>query len=80
MSDKARNLDLYLGTKLRFKEHVLKIIRYGYSHLKIVYENRDCLDAGLRKALCELLALFSIDKLRIQRIQNVTLLLDRLVG
>lgn len=84
VSDCARNLGLYLDTGLRFKEHVSRLVRLGYSNLKLLYGSRACLGVSLRRTLCEALILCRfnfclsvyyhcldmLDKTRIQRLQN----------
>lgn len=80
----VKNLGIILDNSLRFKDHVLNLIRKCYTALKLLYTNISILNFKFRKKLCESLVLSilnycivlyfpCLDKFtqnRLQKIQN----------
>lgn len=82
ISEYTKNLGLIVDDKLRFKQHISKLIQSAYCKLKILYGSRECLNFNLRKSLCDslILSMFTycdavygpcLDKSDIHRIQKV---------
>lgn len=80
----AKNLGLFLDSKLRFHEHIARTVKKCYSALKILYTNVSIINFKIRKKMVETLVLSIInycitvyypclDKItqyRLQKIQN----------
>ena len=56
-STSARNLGLLLDVNLRFSQHVNNCIKKAFANLKLVYNQKQVLNADLKKTLCESLVL-----------------------
>lgn len=83
-STTVKILGVVIDTKLRFNEHIKKLLQKTYLKLKLLYQNKDILNKSLRIKLCksQVLSIVSyantvyypcldqITKNRIQKIQN----------
>lgn len=86
-SPEARNLGVVFDDTLRFRTHITRCIRSGYSNLKLIYNKRKFLDVKLKSLLCDTLVLSRLnycdclygpnidsrDARRIQVLQNACL-------
>lgn len=80
----AKNLGLLIDSDLRFKDHISRCLRNAFIKLKLIFNNRYCLNRKIKVMLCETLVLSqfnycdtvydtcidSEDSKRIQRMQN----------
>lgn len=80
----VKNLGLIMDQDLRFSSHISKCLQKAYLNLRFVYQNRMYFNRNIKKILCESLVLAqlnycdvvygsclnSIDKKRIQKLQN----------
>lgn len=80
--DNARDLGLIIDDSLRFREHVVSVVRRAYGALRLLYPHRSCLPVHTKRVLCESLVLsqftycspvysFCLDKETLDRIQRV---------
>lgn len=59
--DKAKNLGVIIDSNLRFEDNVNKLLKNGYSSLKLIYGNRRYLPQKTKILLCETLVLSKLN-------------------